>query len=334
MSDQNNHGESLNIEPPTITNTDQLGSFFFMPHPGMLPMGLISADYAEFDSSLTYAEISNHVCEQFRQSMREYCKEKGNAFPPVFEDNSHIIILWRNVVNLTGGKVELDKTLETLCEYKNFAGTIYIRSIQDVLSVGVEYLLHMIAILYKNHRSYIFLDNDYFSYQPEAEAEKQERIKASFDGKIDSLVAEAIQNVLRQTQQGEVISNLENLLQWPEPAPIDRFLEIYWKWQKAEVAVDVCKTELGITHRTFYKYSQIYEATPYYCEHLKIFYNEIKDIAKRGPLPDKEDYLRDMYALDLGQITPKDVCKKYELASVIDIPRVKIALTERRRKAR
>jgi hypothetical protein len=41
-----------------------------------------------------------------------------------------------------------------------------------------------------------------------------------------------------------------------------------------------------------------------------------------------------MDALEQGQITENDVCKKYDLLSVLDIKRVKLALTERRRKAR
>ena len=318
--------------------TPQFGGFYFMEHPGMYPMGLISADYNEYDSALTYEENSNHVCETFRKSMREYCKEKGEAFHPIFEDNSHIIILWRNVPDSTGGKVVFDKTLELLCEYEKFGGKIYIRSIQDILALGVEQLLYMVSVLYRNNRTYIFLDNDYFSYQLDKERVQQEEIATALQEKIDegldALIAETIQKVMRQTRQGEVIAELEKLIPKPEPQPLDRFLEIYWKWQKAEVAVDICKQELDITHRTFYKYSQIYEATPYYGEHLKLYYSEIKDVAKRGPLPEKEEYLRDMYALDLGQVTPNDICKKYGLASVIDIPRVKIALTERRRKAR
>ena len=338
MIDQLSQGTPSENKESLSVDGLKFGGFFFMPHPGQQPFGLISADYSEFDSSMTYDEINNHVCERFRKSMREYCQRKGEKYLPLFDDNSRIIILWRNVPDSTNGKVVFDKTLEMLCEYKGFAGEIYIRSIQDIADIGIEHLIHMITVLFKNARRYVFFDNDFFSAEIDTltganleQVVKEETAKGNI---IKATVAEVYSKFGSQIMRGEVVSELDCLIQRPEPIPINRFLEVYWEWQKAEVAVDVCKKELDITHRTFYKYSQMYEATPYYCEHLKIYRSEIEQIAKRGPLPQKEEYLRDMYALDLGQITNSDVCKKYGLASEIDIKRVKIALTERRRKAR
>lgn len=314
------------------------GDFYFMEQPGMYPMGIISADYAEYDFSKSYKENNNHICDIFRQSMREYCCRTGETFHPIFEQDTHIIILWYNVPDPISGKVNLNKTLELLCKNKNFGGKIYIRSIKDVVTEGIDHLLHMITILFQNDRMYTFLDNDYFSFNPDAEDPDFANVKKLLDEKypdgIDALIFELVQNVFRQIMRGKVISELDRLVPRPNHQPIDDFVEVYWKWQKVETAVDVCKKELDITHRTFYKYSQLYETTPYYCEHLKLYCDEIKDLPKRGQLPDKEEYLRDMYALELGLIEPFDVCKKYGVASEIDIQRIKQALTERRKKAK
>ena len=234
--------------------------------------------------------------------------------------------MWRNVPDPTNGKVPINKTLELLCQLEAFHGNIYIRSIKDIVETeGMEHLIHMVSTLAANNRQYIFLDNEYFSYKPVTDIDLSN---------LDEKVREMSKALLLHATVGRVVSELDHLIEKPAPEPIDRFLEIYWKWQQAEVAVDICKQELGITHRTFYKYSQAYESTPYYCEHLKLFYLKICNVAKRGTLPDKEEYLKDMCALDAGQISNRDVCKKYGLASAIDIQRVKIALTERRRKAK
>lgn len=60
----------------------------------------------------------------------------------------------------------------------------------------------------------------------------------------------------------------------------------------------------------------------------------ISKTAKRGELPDKDAYLSDMKELESGFITADDICKKYNIASPIDIERIKLALVGGRRKAR
>ena len=298
----------------------------FIFNPFVRTFGVTSADYTSFDPSLSYEEISNHVCEEFRSAMRTYCQDNGQEFPMEFNDNINIIILWRNAPDPLSGKVAVNKTLELLCQAP-YQGTIYIRSIHDIVAAeGMEHLIHAITTLAENNKNYVFLDNEYFSFK---------NITGDLDfSNLETEAKQLAMHIATQSAIGKVVSELDRLIFRPEPQLIDRFLEIYWKWQRAEVAVDVCKQDLGVTHRTFYKYSQAYESTLYYGEHLKIFYFQIAEVAKRGPLPEKEEYLRDMDALEQGQITENDVCKKYDLLSVLDIKRVKLALTERRRKAR
>ena len=323
MSNQlNNRGENPQM--------NQFGSFFLLLN--NFPFGLISADYTEFDESLTYDEISGQVCDIFREKMRDYCKKNSIDFPPIFEDDASIIILWKNVPDPVNGKVSLNRTLEMLCSPSNGTGTIYIRSVNDIINAeGIDSFIRAVSVLSEYGRVYVFLDNEYFSYKESRSFEDME---------IDDKIKEMLINHLTLTSVGTVITELGKLIPKAEPEPIDKFLEIYWKWQQAEVAVDICKEELGITHRTLYKYAALYETTPYYCEHLKILnhFNRgercIKNYAKRGELPEKEVYLTDMDSLEAGHITASDVCRKYGLSSAIDIGRVKLALTERRRKAR
>ena len=295
----------------------------YMFNPFIRTLGVISADYNAFDSSLSYEEINNHVCEEFRVAMRRFCKDSDHSFPVELNDNVNIIILWYNAPNPAEGKADVNKTLELLCQAP-FYGTIYFRSIHDIIEAeGMEQLIHTIATLSQHGKKYIFLDNEYFSYK-------------SMDAAIDfsNLEAEANQlaiQIATQAAAGKVLAELDRLVKRPASKPIDGFLDFYWKWQRAEIAAERCKEEIGIAHRTFYKYSQIYESTLYYAEHLKIFFIQIGLIAKRGALPDKEEYLSDINALEQGSIKEHDVCKKYGFLSMIDIQRTKIALTERRR---
>ena len=62
----------------------------FIFNPFMRTFGVTSADYTSFDPSLTYEEISNHVCEEFRCAMRTYCQDNGQEFPMEFNDNINI----------------------------------------------------------------------------------------------------------------------------------------------------------------------------------------------------------------------------------------------------
>lgn len=303
--------------------------FFFIPQ--LLPLGLTSADYSAFSPELTYEEKCNRVCEEFRKDLRRYFKEKGENQPIPLQCNDDIIILWRNVPDPTSGKVPINKTLELLCQLESRCGKLYIHSIYDVIeAVGVEDLIHAITLLSKRQGDYIFLDDEFFSIRNPEERLDFNNLEESMHKWAETKTKA---NLLPRLA-AEVVSHLDSLMRKPEPEPIDNFLDIYWKWQTAQVSVEVCKEQLGITHRTFYKYSQAYETTPYYCEHLKLFHFQVLEVAKRGPLPDKEEYLKDMYALELGQISKKDMCKKYGLASEIDIHRVELALTKRRRKAK
>ena len=137
----------------------------FIFNPFMRTFGVTSADYTSFDPSLTYEEISNHVCEEFRSAMRTYCQDNGQEFPMEFNDNINIIILWRNAPDPLSGKVAVNKTLELLCQAP-YQGTIYIRSIHDIVAAeGMEHLIHAITTLAENNKNYVFLDNEYFLFQ-------------------------------------------------------------------------------------------------------------------------------------------------------------------------
>lgn len=303
--------------------------YFFNPF--SFPFGLISADYLDYDQSQTYSQISEQVCNTFRERMKAYCEKIEIPFPEIFNDNESIIILWKNAPDPTNGKVALNKTIEMLCDPFNRVDLIYISSVSDIIGTdGIDAFIRFVSKLTLNSRKYVFLDNEYFSYK---ELSEQPPELTEFINKVSD-------NSFALTLVGTVINELEKLLPQNVPEPIDQFIEFYWKWQKADVAVDACKSDLGITHRTFYKYSALYETTPYYCEHLKILNhlshmdNRINSYAKRGELPDKDTYLSDMQELESGFITADDICKKYNIASPIDINRIKLALLEGRRKAR
>lgn len=302
--------------------------FFFSP--SMLALGLTSADYSALDPELSYEEKCNGICENFRSDLRKYCSEKDEIFPKELESNDRIIILWRNVPDPTSGKVPINQTLSLICNSAVFYGRLFIRSIHDIVDTeGMEQLIHAIAILSKGNGTYTFLDNDFFSYQRTKEKIDPNNLRDSVAIWLETKPEANMLPILA----GVLVSELDSLIQRPASEPIDNFLDVYWKWQTAQVSVEICKDELGIAHRTFYKYSQLYENTPYYCEHLKLFYFQVAEVAKRGTLPDRDDYMRDMYALEMGHISKKEICKKYGLASEIDIHRVELAFTKRRRKA-
>ena len=308
--------------------------FFFIP--ALVPIGVISADYQAQDfDTYSYDEVSHHICEQFRQDLAAYNKEHEVDSYNAFAQDSNIVILWRNVPDAAKGKVDFSRTLDLICSNQCERGNVlYIHSIADLVDTyGFRDAIHYLYLLNSTGKKVFFLDNEYFSDGSSDKEIKEITDSIESSDKIDSAIKGAMIDVVEHRTLSLVLEHLDAIIPPVEQTQMDNFVSFYWDWQRAKKSIEECMDTLGVYHRTFYKYSQIYEESPYYCEHLKL-YPSTNSIAKRGALPDKEAFMLDKEKLTSNEMTVKEFCKKYSIMTEADIPRIELALTQRRRKAK
>lgn len=302
--------------------------YFF---PALAPIGVISADYEQQNfEDYSYEEISHHICEEFRKEYTQYNIDAESDESSSNMPDECIIILWRNVPDMTKDKVQLDKTFELLCDEEcERKGTVYVRSIHDVVDTyGLESSIHYLYLLNRAGREVHFLDNAYFS----TGGSLPDEVFAELDA-VDALVKDALSGALNRYTLGNVLEEIDRLIPQQEERQLDRLVSYYWDWQRMKKSIDECRETLGVYHSTFYKFSQIYEKSPYYPEHIKLFLTAAST-AKRGTLPEKEPFLRDKAMVEQGEMTVKEFCMRYGITTEIDIPRIEKALTEPRKRLR
>lgn len=213
----------------------------------------------------------------------------GQLTPTAAKD---ILVLWYNVDR--GQNLNFDNFLSVICRKEN--AIIGFFSHKELIEqYGMAQFMKLVYTLAKNNCHYYFMDDKTNAFSVWKVKKNLAALKPFADG---------------------VDFNYSS------------FVDFFWNWQTADKSVNLCKTELGYTHRTFYKYANIYEETPFYAEYLNFYAESFKKIAKRGDLPKKEQFID-----DFGKITRTEICQKYSLIHEIDIDRILLAFTDRRRKA-
>lgn len=300
------------------------------------PLGVISADYQAQDfETYSYDEVCHRICEQFRQDWAAYNKTHKAEEDNIFAEDNNIVILWRNVPDTAKGKVDFRKTLDLICSSQCERGNVlYIHSIADLVDTyGFREAIHYLYLLNDAGKKVFFLDNEYFSVGSSDRETTEITDSIMSNDKLDDETKNIMAAAVERRTLALVLEHLDAIIPPAEQTPMDSFVSFYWDWQRAKKSIDECMDTLGVYHRTFYKYSQIYEESPYYCEHLKL-YPTSYNIAKRGSLPDKEAFMSDKDKLTSNEMTVKEFCEKYGIKTEADIPRIELALTQRRRKAK
>lgn len=287
-------------------------------------LAFISADYKEYKGLEDYDFICEDVRLTFSNRYKRYCEDKSITFDKEkfsYANSDSLIILWKNVPDNTKGKVDFNRVFDIICKGKDgFNGILYFSSFNDLTSVyGFEQTIRYLCQLNRVGRKIIFFDDDYFS----SGAEKPQTINSNNAETMMTLAIQAISS-------SNTLEQLERVLPDNKQAPISRFVEFYWDWQRLKEPIDNCKDKLDIYHRTLYKYSDFYEATPYYTEHIKLF-PDITEYPVRGALPDKEEFLADRELLQNKKMSVDDFFNKYHLGSRKDADRVAFALEKRKR---
>lgn len=301
---------------------------------------LLNADYAE-NEGLSLQEKSKIAIDKYHKEIIKYHKKENTQPPMVCECSSYYIIFWKNLPKTNIADNTEDMLFNMLCkslgspEEPSYAD-IYIRDKDVLADHSVARFIKRLCLLHKHYnQSPKFLDNTTDNL-------------LSPDFKIDNLESETIKELALELYKSwlkyhTVITFLENIYTSITNDNINfeekGFIYYYFEWQRGNISSDTACKELGnISRRTFYRYIAEFEQHPYFAEYCKLF-PDLIDKPKKGPLSvDLEAFYKEVFPIfdgkkidisELGYINIDDICKKYSLASAIDVYRTFLAVKKK-----
>lgn len=301
---------------------------------------LLNADYNE-NEGLSLQEKSRIAIDKNRKEIIQYHEKEGTSPPTVCGCSSYHIILWKNLQKTNIADNTEDMLFNMLCkslgsQEKTSYADIYIRDKDVLADHSVTRFIKRLCLLYKHYNQKPkFLDNTTDNL-------------LSPDFKIDDLESESMKELALELAKSwldyhTIITFLENIYTSITGDNINSdekgFIYYYFEWQRGNISSDTACKELGnISRRTFYRYIAEFEQHPYFPEYCKLCPDLINK-PKKGPISvDLEEFYKEVWpifdgkeidALMLGNINIDDICKKYSLASAIDVRRTFLAVKKK-----
>lgn len=254
---------------------------------------LVNLDYNK-RSELTVREKSKSALEICKKHFNKFVeKRRSNKLPSYAYDCSYIIF-WRNLPKSNIPDNTEDTLFLTLCKnIRNFyLGSCIVQKLDVLANGSIETFIQRFCLMKKLlNREPRFLDNTTDSlFKPKAEdLETPQGL---------------IQGFKRSTEEyNHLINFLENLYVSVKGQEIINenygFIHYYFEWQKGNMLVKDVLAKLGnMSKRTFYLYVNEFEHHPYYPEYCKIYFMDLIEQEKKGPIDiDWQEYYNDVASL-------------------------------------
>lgn len=293
---------------------------------------LLSADY-EDNSGLSLQERTRIITEECRQEAHKYHESLGQKMVKPFVD--YCIILWRGLPKTNISDNSEDTLFNTFCKniflYSEYGlGCIYIKDKETLANHSFERFVKRLCTL--GVTKPIFFDDT-------VESLLTSKLKSYNEDDISDFTSNYAEEHKEYTR---IIIFLKKLYTSISGDTLDNeekgFIYYYYEWQRGNISSDTACKELGnISRRTFYRYIAEFEQHPYFAEYCKLF-PDLLDKPKKGPLSvDLEEFYNEVLPLFTGEVNAltlenmnvDNICKKYSLASAIDVYRTFLAVKKK-----
>ena len=291
---------------------------------------LASADYNECEG-LSIQEKSRLIINRYREEIAKYCSDNQIMLPVTAGNDNYYIILWRNLPKTNIADNTEDTLINQMCksisQFQNELFDVYIKDLNTLADGSIDSFIRRLCFIKKyTKKKPIFLDNT---------TESLLTPKYVSDSKED-METLAKQTFLASMEYDNLIGFLENLYSSVKGISIGNedngFIHYYFEWQVGNISAETACKELGnMSKRTFYKYVAEFEAHPFYPEHCKLHLSDLLDKEKKGPVAiDLQEFYDEVVSMfaektidinSLNEINTDDICKKYSLASTLDVYR-------------
>lgn len=254
------------------------------------------------------------IMAQNYTTLIKHCKNKNRKIPEHLDNPLFHIILWRNLPKTNIADNTEDTLFRKICEsikqYDSDFRSLYIRDLDTLANGSIETFIQRICHLksYYNKKP-IFLDNtldSLFNYRPLQKPS----------------ITNAMQGFRRENEEYEnLVGFLENLYVTVKENPIvqneEGFIHYYFEWQKGNMLVKDILEKLGnMSKRTFYLYVNEFEAHPYYYEYCKLYFLDLIDKEKKGPMSiNWQEYYDEInpFCCDINLVTYEEIKEDVDL---------------------
>ena len=292
---------------------------------------LISADYNEYEG-ISIQEKSRLIINRYRKEIAKYCNDNQIMLPVTAGNDNYYIILWRNLPKTNINDNTEDTLINQMCnsidQFQNELFDVYIKDLNTLADGSIEKFIRRLCLIKKHtNKKPVFLDNT---------TDALLTPKYVSDSKED-METLAKQTFLASMEYDNLIGFLENLYSSIIGNKVDEaekgFIYYYFEWQIGNITAETACKELGnMSKRTFYKYATEFEAHPFYSEHCKLHLSDLLDKEKKGPVAiDLQEFYDEVVSMfaektidinSLNEINTADICKKYSLASTLEVYRI------------
>ena len=293
---------------------------------------LLSADY-EDNSGLSLQERTRIIRDECRQEAHKYHESLGQKMIKPFVD--YCIVLWRDLPKTNIPDNTEDTLFNTFCKniflYSEYGlGLIYIKDKNTLANQSFERFVKRLCLL--GVTKPVFFDDTVDNLLTS-------RLKSYDDNDILDFVSKHMEENKEYTR---IIMFLKKLYTSISGDTLDNeekgFIYYYFEWQRGNISSDTACKELGnMSRRTFYRYIAEFEQHPYFAEYCKLF-PDLLDKPKKGPLSvDLEEFYNEVLPFFSGEVNAliienmniDNICKKYSLASSIDVYRTFLAVKKK-----
>ena len=291
---------------------------------------LVSADYNDCEGQ-SIQEKSRLIINRYREEIAKYCSDNQIMLPVTAGNDNYYIILWRNLPKTNIADNTEDTLINQMCksisQFQNELFDFYIKDLNTLADGSIDSFIRRLCFIKKHTKKKpIFLDNTTSTLlAPKYVSDSEEDMETL-----------AKQTFLASMEYDNLIGFLENLYSSVKGISINNedngFIQYYFEWQVGNISAETACKELGnMSKRTFYKYVAEFEAHPFYPEHCKLHLSDLLDKEKKGPVAiDLQEFYDEVVSLfaektidinGLNEINTDDICKKYSLASTLDVYR-------------
>lgn len=323
---------------------------FFLSEYNFQYYGITTADYSSFPDDTPFIDRTKAVTDLYRKEMVSYLTKQGISAPMITDEQ--ILILWKNTP-----KYHFSSDISTHLIYafavnskSEHKGCQLILPSPEVLAEGNMIQFMQRFSLIANNTGIIpeFISESCLPVYTESMLGNVENAgiqQLSKDHKDDTFFSSVLTGAYINSRNEELLKQLllytDNLLSLTNNC-IDttllenEFISYYFNWQAGNLPAETCCKELGnLSKASFYKYADEFEHSPEYAEYLKIYHSALSDIAKKGVIPDIDEFTEHYQELcplyDFDKITAgkMEMCRLYNLASTFDLDRIKLAVDKK-----
>ena len=317
--------------------------------------GIVSADYEEFDESISMLARTEIVTNRFKDKLLDFHKLNyvDKASPDIVPlpddytiDESRILILWKNAPVTPYFQEVNDHLIYSFCKkyfsetYTGFNYRLYIDDFNTLAEGNIALFIKRMHIITQigNNKPYFMSGNPFVQYtkdllQYEGLLTDEHKSHLTLDLEINTRnrylfnhCMEIFENMLSLTHEKPTEAEMEN-----------SFVSLYFKWQRGEVTISDCCQALGFTQgdttkpmskSAFYRLVELFEKTPIYAQFLNIN-SDLHNVKRIGQSPAITEFMIDYENTvkstdDISGL--RKICEKYGFVSLSDLNRNYLAI--------